>query len=140
MIPSALKHVVGVCATALLLATAGCSFLSDDFDGLTVVNAMDDSFVFFGVDRELSHRMDPLSRIPVDAVAPDDGTFFLAPDESRVVREADIDGGVGPDQTLRLFLYEVRGDTAYAAGLRDVPYDDLDHRDFRVAIAAFHSH
>jgi hypothetical protein len=51
MIPSSLTHVAAVGAVALLLATAACSFLSDDVDGLTVVNAMDEPVVFFGVDR-----------------------------------------------------------------------------------------
>jgi hypothetical protein len=140
MIPSSLTHVAAVGAVALLLATAACSFLSDDVGGLTVVNAMDEPVVFFGVDRELSHRMDLRARIPLDALRPDEPPYLVAPGASQRLHGADVDGGFGPGQTLRLFLYAVRRDTAVATSHRDVAYDTLRRRGGRVDISAFFRH
>jgi hypothetical protein len=125
----------GLVFVGLLLGGMGGSFLSGDFAGFAVVNTLDEPVVFVGVDRDRSHQMDLRSRIPLDAVDSTDGRFLLAPEASQTVRAADVDGGAGPGETVRLFLYDVRGDTAYAARLRDVSYGELRGDGFRIEIA-----
>jgi hypothetical protein len=93
----------GLVLVGLLLGGMEGSFLSGDFAGFTVVNTLDEPVVVVGVDRDRSHQMDLRSRIPLDAVDSTDGRFLLAPEASQTVRAADVDGGAGPGETVRLF-------------------------------------
>ena len=122
--------------TGLIIGLAGCSLLSDDFKGITIVNAMDEPLYALGVEKELSHRLDISFKIPLDKIASEEGVL-LQTGASATLRQEDVIGEYDSDKALRLFLYEVRGDTAYNTSFRDFAPSDLEQGDFRIEVSGF---
>jgi hypothetical protein len=100
---------------------------------------MDEPLVFFGYERASTYVLDINPEIPLSVVESGEasGIFILQAGASVMMEARDIGGAYEAGKTLRLFLYEVRSDTAHAKEIMDVRYDELERRRFRIAISGF---
>ena len=120
-------------AVGLVSGAVGCSFQSEDVNAVTVENATGEPLFFSGYEKEASHRLDIDPEIPVNTIQ---GSSLLESGASAALSMTDIGGGYEAGKTLRLFLYEVRSDTARYRSHLDVSYDELERKDFRVEVSS----
>ena len=92
----------------LSLMMMSCSSLGLE-DEIPVTNHTSSTVYVDFWDLESSHLVDPAPAFPIDS---DVSGFFIQPDKSSAFSKSDIKGD--PEaEIIRLFLYEIRGDSAY---------------------------
>ena len=119
----------------LLIGLGGCSFQADDFNVITVINNTAEPLVVWATE-EPSGPVDPNPALSMNAVRSDQKKFVTGAGTSVTLNREDIKGAYTSDQTLWVFLYEVRGDTAFYKTIEQFTYDELAQRDFRIEISA----
>ena len=114
----------------LLLSAGACSILGPNEVEIKVLNQSEGPIFLLAWELQSSHLVDPQ---PAIQLASDDSRV-LSPGASRILRPSDVSGEFEFGDDLRLFLYEVLGETAEFRSTLTLTAGDLREVDNRVTI------
>lgn len=113
-----------------VLLPAACYSAGPGADRVVVRNDADASIVVLAFDVETAARVD----LAPELVVEQHPGRVVAPGGERTLGPEDIEGGLGRDDDLVLFLYEVKGTRAMFRGSLSVPWAALEQSGWRVRI------
>lgn len=112
------------------LLPAACYSAGPGADRVIVRNDAGTSVIVMAFDLETASRVDPSPELVVDQHT----DRLIEPGGERALRPEEIDGGLGDEDDLVLFLYEVIGTRAMFRGSLVVPRATLERDGYQVRI------